>query len=216
MKPVVGDWDGDGKWTVGVYTPSGNGAWLLRNSNTPGAPDVTPFAYGAPVWTPVAGHYIQAVEPLAADGEGPGATSLSTGDLNAIFQAALGRLQQAGVPQALLGPLSGVTALIQPLAPGQLGEALPGQNTIVLSPDGAGHGWFVDPTPNQDEEFVSGTAFAGSSAAEREDLLTTVLHELGHLAGLGDDSGSALMAGTLPTGTRRADALNAAFAGLGA
>jgi len=41
-----------------------------------------------------------------------------------------------------------------------------------------------------------------------------VLHELGHFAGLADDSGPALMAEFLPTGTRRTDALGAAFAGL--
>ena len=220
MKPVVGDWDGDGKWTVGVYTPSGNGAWLLRNSNTPGAPDIAPFGYGAPTWTPVAGLYTTipaGVDSLlAAGGEGAGAAALSTGDLNGILSAALGRLQQAGVAPALLGRLSSVTAQIQPLAPGQLGEALPRQNTIVLSPNGAGHGWFVDPTPYQDEEFTGGTAFASSPAAGCEDLLTAVLHELGHLAGLADDSGAALMTDTLPTGTRRTDALSAAFAGLGA
>jgi uncharacterized delta-60 repeat protein len=215
MKPVAGDWNGDGTWTVGAFDPSGNGAWLLRNSNSPGAPDVAPFAYGANVWTPVAGHYGFPALPLAqmaAGGEGPGAAEISTGDLDGIVQAALGRLQQAGVSPALLGHLSAVTALLQPLAPGQLGEALPQQNTIVLSPDGAGHGWFVDPTPYQDEEFAGGTAYAGSPAAGREDLLTTVLHELGHLAGLADDNGTALMAESLPTGTRRTDALGAVFA----
>jgi hypothetical protein len=217
MKPVAGDWNGDGTWTVGVFDPSGNGAWLLRNSNAAGAPDVAPFAYGANGWTPVVGHYGFPSLPLAqlaAGGEGPGAAAISTGDLNGIVQAALGRLQQAGVSADLVGRLASVTALIQPLTPGQLGAALPDQNAISLSPDGAGHGWFVDPTPYQDEEFTNGTAFAGSPAAGREDLLTTVLHELGHLAGLPDDSGSALMADALPTATRRTDALNTVFTAL--
>jgi hypothetical protein len=152
----------------------------------------------------------------AAGGEGPGAAAISTGDLNGIVQAALGRLQQAGVSADLVSRLATVTALLQPLAPGQLGEAVVGQNTIVLSPDGAGRGWFVDPTPYQDEEFSGGTAFAGSPAAGREDLLTAVLHELGHIAGLADDSGSVLMLDALPNGTRRTEALNAVFAGLNA
>jgi hypothetical protein len=168
-------------------------------------------------WTPVTGTFgASALAQFAAGGEGPGAPSIRTGDLKATLTAALGRLQQAGVSPALLGRLSGVTALIQPLTPGQLGEALPQQDEIVLSPDGAGHGWFVDPTPYQDEEFTNGTAYAGSPAVGREDLLTTVLHELGHIAGLPDDSGSALMLDALPTGTRRTDALNAIFAALGA
>jgi hypothetical protein len=214
-KPVVGDWSGDGIWTVGVYDPRGNGAWLLRTTNAPGAPDIPPFAYGAPTWTPLSGHYRAAPQLLrAAGGEGPGAAALGAGELSATLGAALGRLQQAGVSPAVLHRLSGVTALIAPLAPGQLGEALPAQDEIALSPDGAGHGWFVDPTPYQDEEFAGGTAFAGSPAAGREDLLTAVLHELGHFVGLADDSGSALMDELLPTGTRRTGALAAVFAGL--
>ena len=45
------------------------------------------------------------------------------------------------------------------------------------------------------------------------DLLTTVLHEMGHLAGLPDqDTGDGLMADALPTGTRRTDALDQVFA----
>ena len=70
----------------------------------------------------------------------------------------------------------------------------------------------MDPTPYQDEEFAGATGLAGSPAAGREDLLTTVLHELGHLVGLADDNGTALMAESLPTGTRRTDGLNAVFA----
>jgi hypothetical protein len=47
------------------------------------------------------------------------------------------------------------------------------------------------------------------------DLLTVVLHEMGHLAGLADVGASGhaddLMAGTLTPGTRRVDALDAVF-----
>jgi hypothetical protein len=212
-KPVVADWNGDGTTTVGTFDPA-RGNWYIRNGPAGGGPDAI-FAYGAGAWTPVPGQWDRNVPRQdAADGEGPGAPAISTGDLNVILTAALGRLEQAGVSQPLLNRLSTVNAFLQPLAPGQLGEALVNQNAIVLSPDGAGHGWFVDPTPSQDEEFAGGSAFAGSPAAGREDLLTTVLHELGHLVGLADDNGTALMAESLPTGTRRTDALGAVFANL--
>jgi hypothetical protein len=214
MKPVVGDWDGDGKWTVGVFDPRGNGSWLLRDVNDRGFWDVPAFAYGAPTWTPVIGQYHGNLDLLALGGEGSGAASLSASDLNATLAAALGRLQQAGVSPAVRTRLSGVTAVIQPLAPGQLGQVQLDQNEIVLSPDGAGYGWFVDQTPNQDEEFSGGIAILGSPALGHEDLLTAMLHELGQIAGLPNDSGSALMAESLPTGTRRTDALGAVFAGL--
>src|SRR5262249_51614954 len=35
--------------TVGAFDPA-TGTWYLRNSNSPGAPDITPFRYGAPGW----------------------------------------------------------------------------------------------------------------------------------------------------------------------
>ena len=54
-------------------------------------------------------------------------------------------------------------------------------------------------------------------AAGRMDLLTVVLHEMGHLAGRRDVSTAghpnALMDATLAPGLRRADALDAVFAG---
>ena len=44
--PVVGDWDGDGDDTIGVYRRSTN-TWLLRNSNTAGSAQITaPFGTG--------------------------------------------------------------------------------------------------------------------------------------------------------------------------
>jgi hypothetical protein len=60
--PVVGDWDGDGITTVGVFDPVGQfgqppATWYLRNSNAPGAPDIAPFAYGGAQWQPVAGDW---------------------------------------------------------------------------------------------------------------------------------------------------------------
>ena len=59
--PVVGGWTGNGTTTIGVYRPPNTplnqtteGKWLLRNSNTPGNPDIS-FIYGGPGDTPVVG-----------------------------------------------------------------------------------------------------------------------------------------------------------------
>jgi hypothetical protein len=212
---VAGDWNGDGIWSPGaLVNTAGALSWELRNENSAGPPDLTPFTYGAATFIGVVGDFqFPAVPQFAADGEGAGAAAISTSDLHMIVQAALGRLQQAGVSQNVLNRLVTVTAVIQPLAPGQLGEALPNQNMIVLSPDGAGHGWLVDPT---DEDFSGATALANTPAVGHEDLLTTVLHEMGHIVGLADNSGSALMAEGLPTGTRYVNALNTVFSTYGA
>jgi len=56
LTEVVGDWNGDGKDTIGTYNPT-SGVWKLRNSNGPGPADIT-FAYGGSVWpTPVVGDW---------------------------------------------------------------------------------------------------------------------------------------------------------------
>jgi hypothetical protein len=51
--PVVGDWDGNGTATIGIYR---NGSFYLRNSNTIGFADLT-FPFGAPGDQPIAGDW---------------------------------------------------------------------------------------------------------------------------------------------------------------
>jgi hypothetical protein len=51
--PVVGDWDGDGDDTIGVYR---NGSFYLRNSNTLGVADMV-FPFGQPGDQPIAGDW---------------------------------------------------------------------------------------------------------------------------------------------------------------
>ena len=51
--PVVGDWDGDGDVTIGIYR---NGSFYLRNSNTIGFADIV-FPFGQPGDQPVAGDW---------------------------------------------------------------------------------------------------------------------------------------------------------------
>jgi hypothetical protein len=73
---------------------------------------------------------------------------------------------------------------------------------IELDSDAAGHGWFVDPTPGDDVEFgPDGRALAGSGAAGTMDLLTVVLHELGHLLGF-EHGALPFMSETLAAGVR--------------
>jgi subtilisin family serine protease len=51
--PVVGDWDGNGDATIGIYR---NGIFYLRNSNTIGYADIV-FAFGSPGDQPIAGDW---------------------------------------------------------------------------------------------------------------------------------------------------------------
>src|SRR6266702_1886175 len=75
---------------------------------------------------------------------------------------------------------------------------------ITIDADAAGHGWFVDPTPSLGEEF----SLAGSAAVGRMDLLTVLMHEMGHVLGFehSDDASvppGSLMSESLEAGTRR-------------
>ena len=79
--------------------------------------------------------------------------------------------------------------------------------TVAIDSTAAGFGWFIDPTPWQNEEFAKSAtgdlvAFSGSLAEGKVDLMTVVMHEFGNVLGrpLGGDG---LMARTLPVGTRR-------------
>jgi parallel beta-helix repeat protein len=220
--PVAGDWNADGATTVGVFRP-GTASWFLRNSNTPGAPDIGPFAYGGTNWLPVTSSYGRADLLRAGDGAQAAdpQTPLTQADLDGVVAAALTRLQAAGVGGALLGQLSAAHFQVSDLPAGNLGMGFPGANQVLIDPDAAGHGWFVDPTPLQDEEFTpapSGAllASAGTAAEDRMDLLTAVLHELGHLAGLPDVSAAAdpgnLMGDVLGLSNRLTAALDRVFA----
>ncbi len=96
--------------------------------------------------------------------------------------------------------LPALNVVIEDLPDGELGEVtitamgtngLPTAATIFLSPNAAGAGWYVDPTPDDHSEFptqlasdaYSAAASPTSLAASQYDLLTTLLHEEGHLLG---------------------------------
>src|SRR5262249_1834634 len=78
---VVGDWDGDGKTSIGVVDPAA--LWYLKNTVAPGAPNVAPFAYGAGSWVPVPAAWAPPPQALHAAGVGPRAAALTREQLDA-------------------------------------------------------------------------------------------------------------------------------------
>ncbi|MBL8830098.1 MAG: hypothetical protein JNM18_24180, partial [Planctomycetaceae bacterium] len=133
--------------------------------------------------------------------------SLTSSQLAPLVHESLARWESAGATAAQLNVLRAATIEIRDLSdPRTL--ALAGGNTIVVDTNAAGRGWFVDSTPTTDEEFTvplstSAARATSGPAVERVDLLTTVMHEFGHLLGLDDHATDDLLGKSLPLGTRR-------------
>jgi hypothetical protein len=202
-----------------------------RNTNTAGYPDQYVW-YGVPLssipagklpWKPVVGGWATPGQPEFASQVGTASASpLTAAALQPIVTAAIARWTTAGVPGQDVSILDNTRVVIGNLPGAELGQYFDG--TITVSPTAAGNGWFVDTTPNANEEF---SATSGSEnmqaivpqAVDRIDLLTVVEHELGHAIGLADQPASTdtLMSDTLPVGIRRtpdAAAVAAVFAAL--
>ncbi len=152
-------------------------------------------------------HPLQAEEGPAAN---PTATVLTAADLDAIAAAAVARWQQAGLTAAQQSALNGITFAIVDLPDAYLGSET--DETIFIDPNAAGYGWYVDSTPYDDAEFgltIASTELGATDpvAADGMDLLTVLMHEIGHRLGLDDvaltDDAHGLMAESIDVGTRR-------------
>ncbi|MBA2115048.1 hypothetical protein HOV93_22200 [Planctomycetes bacterium FF15] len=101
-----------------------------------------------------------------------------------------------------------VTIRIVDLPGSQLASTI--GNSIYLDHDAAGWGWFVDSTPLDSSEFSAHSengqllANSTSAAAGKIDLLSVLMHELGHVAGFGH-SEEGLMSATIQPGERLID-----------
>jgi hypothetical protein len=126
-------------------------------------------------------------------------------ELNAIVAEAGRRWVEAISAPGVEDQLSGVEVRITDLDGRYLG--LTSGSTIWIDENAGGYGWFVDPTPADDVEFlvVFGEdelrALPGTAASERADLLTVVMHEMGHVLALTHQD-HGLMEETLELGVR--------------
>jgi hypothetical protein len=93
--------------------------------------------------------------------------------------------------------LRDIDFVIADLSPGVLAQST--TDTIFIDDDAAGFGWFIDSTPSDDVEFIE-PATSGDSSV-RMDLLSAVMHEMGHIIGF-DHEESGILDDTLSPGER--------------
>lgn len=167
--PLAGDWNGNGIDSIGLYA---QGATFLRHHNGPGAADQT-FLYGPSDsgWMPLVG---------------PSSKRLDAEEIQSVVDAVLERLELLGVEEPMLDYLSHVRFVVSNVGAPYHASPL---GTTIVDPTAAGEGWFVDPTPWSDEEYLPDpdrpgklVAREGTTAENRIDLFNAVLGALRHEA----------------------------------
>ncbi len=210
--PLIGDWDGDGKDNIGLQRGrtffldnDGDGRWSKNDRS---------YAFGTDTDTGIAGRWREAQPIMAAAGEANdpdiSAKTLASEQLAPIVSAAVDILAAEGLSDAQVKALEKIHIRIADLDGALLGHAL--GNSITIDGNAAGHGWFVDVTPEANEDFELATngnlvAMGESAAYGHVDLLSVLLHEMGHILDLDDDyshaSSNKVMNGWLEEGIRR-------------
>jgi hypothetical protein len=131
-----------------------------------------------------------------------------TGNSAPVTGATLATILGTSLASSLDANTSGVTLNIADLAGGAVGQTT--GTSITLDTNAAGYGWYVDPNPAANTDFLPTSnpdvwmAKAGSAAAGKMDMLSVLLHEYGHALGLDHSANpNDFMAPDLQPGERR-------------
>jgi hypothetical protein len=158
-----------------------------------------------PAFLPAQGGNLVAAHDALIDARG---STLTLSDIEPLATAVFSEWTQAlGAGDPRLAGMVDVRIRIADLAGGALGHYEAGE--LTLDADAAGHGWFVDLTPADSTEFSveyqrsTLRATEDSEAFGRMDLLTVLMHEMGHAIGFKDgETRYAVMHEELDPGVR--------------
>ena len=205
--------------TVGVFEFPPNA--IIYNAGTPPTPTLPLLAaeggveraeklpsVGSPgidLATPDAGR-LASIEPEVSVPE-----RLTQEQLNSVVSAALGRWTATGLTPEQVARLRSLRFEVTALTDLHLGEAA--GDFIRVDSKAAGKGWFIDarhgtmPSLRATSAARAATPIQPGAPAGRIDLLTAVMHEMGHALGLDDSyhehDRNSLMYGFLTMGERR-------------
>lgn len=151
---------------------------------------------------------------MALNGENttdPVSTILSASTLSFISTVAIQNWGLTNLSPSQVEALNHLEFTVGDLPNGMLGQQI--GNHIIIDSNAAGYGWYLDGYPLDHSAFsinlIDGNAFMAtpqSEAYSHVDLMTVVLHEIGHAIGEADvpydSTQPQLMADQLATGTR--------------
>jgi CSLREA domain-containing protein len=142
---------------------------------------------------------------------GVASSSLSQQQLDSMVSAAIARWSNTGLTAPQISILRAIKFDVADLSNAYLGEA--DGSHVLIDRNGGGKGWYIGANPTDDSIFgrtVSSTrryTDPMSAPAGHVDLLTAIMHEMGHKLGLGDSYSQKdrenLMYGYLTVGERR-------------
>jgi hypothetical protein len=199
--PATGDWAGNGAdqigtWIAGLFRLDwdGSGTW-----DRPAGGDVV-YSFGLSTDTPIVGKWPPtpyALDLLAAPGTFVGPTA----QIEPLTQEVLAPVVQLAIDTWSAAPLSASQqqALIQPdiriadLPGAKLGQTF--GSTITFDLNAARWGWDLSRAPRAEDGEPD------AAGAGRMDLVTAVMHELGHVLGY-DHAESGVMQDTLSLDAR--------------
>jgi hypothetical protein len=198
VRVASGDFDGDGRGDI-LTAPGVTGGPHVRAFD---GDNLAPVANFFPFGSFAGGVFVAAPTLgggafLHAASQSTGGASVSQAELDLIVAAAIE--QWDAVSSGAARKLRGLKVQLADLAGTTLGIAY--GDRVLIDADAAGHGWFVDSTPETGNDLD----------ASRIDLLSAVAHELGHVLGL--EHGDGVMAEELAVGVRQGiEAVDAVFA----